>query len=150
MKKAQKARSTNIQNTSGTKSAQSKNPLEAANRNLKRIIAGLSVALIACVVYILANPTQSSPPPNRMNYSQPASEPVAAPAPRQNEADIGTGNPVSTPQPDASTGAVSTMNQTVPVPPSASEPADGQTATLNPPHGQPGHRCDVPVGSPLP
>lgn len=25
-----------------------------------------------------------------------------------------------------------------------------QTAQLNPPHGQPGHRCDIPVGDPLP
>lgn len=24
------------------------------------------------------------------------------------------------------------------------------TAKINPPHGQPGHRCDIPVGSPLP
>ena len=29
--------------------------------------------------------------------------------------------------------------------------SDGKTtARLNPPHGQPGHRCDIPVGSPLP
>ena len=27
--------------------------------------------------------------------------------------------------------------------------APGATAGLNPEHGQPGHRCDIPVGSPL-
>ena len=26
----------------------------------------------------------------------------------------------------------------------------GQSLTINPPHGQPGHRCDIPVGDPLP
>lgn len=26
---------------------------------------------------------------------------------------------------------------------------EGTTATLNPEHGQPGHRCDIPVGTPL-
>ncbi len=29
-------------------------------------------------------------------------------------------------------------------------PAGGQTARLNPPHGQPGHDCAVAVGAPLP
>jgi hypothetical protein len=28
-------------------------------------------------------------------------------------------------------------------------PATSGTARLNPPHGQPGHRCEIPVGSPL-
>ena len=28
--------------------------------------------------------------------------------------------------------------------------APGATLTVNPPHGQPGHRCDIPVGDPLP
>ena len=28
-------------------------------------------------------------------------------------------------------------------------PAPASTAGLNPAHGQPGHRCDIPVGSPL-
>ena len=26
----------------------------------------------------------------------------------------------------------------------------GQTGQLNPPHGEPGHRCDIAVGAPLP
>ncbi|WP_297097505.1 hypothetical protein [uncultured Draconibacterium sp.] len=28
--------------------------------------------------------------------------------------------------------------------------APGASVTVNPPHGQPGHRCDIPVGDPLP
>jgi hypothetical protein len=28
--------------------------------------------------------------------------------------------------------------------------ASGTPPRLNPPHGQPFHRCDIPVGSPLP
>ncbi len=33
---------------------------------------------------------------------------------------------------------------------STSEPATGTKPRNNPPHGQPWHRCDIPVGSPLP
>ena len=32
---------------------------------------------------------------------------------------------------------------------SSPAPASSGTARLNPPHGQPGHRCEIPVGSPL-
>ena len=32
----------------------------------------------------------------------------------------------------------------------ATLPSTPTGATLNPPHGQPGHRCDIPVGAPLP
>jgi len=35
--------------------------------------------------------------------------------------------------------------------PGVTAPAQGNTAVkLNPPHGQPGHICEIPVGSPLP
>lgn len=30
------------------------------------------------------------------------------------------------------------------------QPGATANPTINPPHGQPGHRCDIPVGSPLP
>lgn len=33
--------------------------------------------------------------------------------------------------------------------PEASAPASGSDVALNPPHGQPGHRCEIPVGAPL-
>ena len=48
---------------------------------------------------------------------------------------------------------ISTVPAAVPVTPALNEPAVVNTnATppeLNPPHGQPFHRCDIPVGSPL-
>lgn len=31
----------------------------------------------------------------------------------------------------------------------ATSTTEGTTAALNPEHGQPGHRCDIPVGTPL-
>lgn len=31
----------------------------------------------------------------------------------------------------------------------AASTTEGTTAALNPEHGQPGHRCDIPVGTPL-
>lgn len=35
------------------------------------------------------------------------------------------------------------------VSPSASPAANTGNVALNPPHGQPGHRCEIPVGAPL-
>lgn len=43
--------------------------------------------------------------------------------------------------------AANVQNPIVPIGPAA--PANG-SARLNPPHGEPGHDCAVPVGSPLP
>ncbi len=34
--------------------------------------------------------------------------------------------------------------------PAQQTPSGGQNQRLNPPHGQPGHDCNVPVGAPLP
>lgn len=45
-----------------------------------------------------------------------------------------------------STGTTATTS-----PAQSTAPAQGNTAVrLNPPHGQPGHICEIPVGSPLP
>lgn len=48
---------------------------------------------------------------------------------------------------------ISSVPETVPATATTIEPAAVNTATtppeLNPPHGQPFHRCDIPVGSPL-
>lgn len=35
------------------------------------------------------------------------------------------------------------------VPATDANAASGNTANVNPPHGQPGHRCDIAVGAPL-
>ncbi len=58
---------------------------------------------------------------------------------------------VSTPVPVTDSAAVfqNTGQTSVPVP-NAAVPAGTATGTgLNPPHGQPGHRCDIAVGAPL-
>jgi len=48
---------------------------------------------------------------------------------------------------------ISSVPATVPAAATLNEPAVANTVTtapeLNPPHGQPFHRCDIPVGSPL-
>jgi hypothetical protein len=59
--------------------------------------------------------------------------------------DIPVGSPLnSKPQAPNPTATVSTA-------PAAPQPVAQQAtaAGMNPPHGQPGHRCDIPVGSPL-
>ena len=38
---------------------------------------------------------------------------------------------------------------TVPVTTTPAQPQAGATGAVNPPHGQPGHRCDIAVGAPL-
>lgn len=76
-----------------------------------------------------------------------------ATAVQQAPAPVVTGSSPLTSQPVTIGGAVqpapsATVQQPVAVTP---QPA-AQTATaagMNPPHGQPGHRCDIPVGSPL-
>ena len=67
---------------------------------------------------------------NQMNVAEPA--PAVAPA---------TAPPSATPAP-AATGTA--------VPPAQATPVQsGSEVMMNPPHGQPFHRCDIPVGSPL-
>ncbi len=34
-------------------------------------------------------------------------------------------------------------------PEASTQPSTTEEVKLNPPHGQPGHRCEIPVGSPL-
>jgi hypothetical protein len=125
-------------NTAGNKEAQKKSALERSNSKLKRIIAGMSVALVACLVYIFAYPSPSVTQQGTMNRNNPAVAPTAAPAPVAAPSDA----PAAAPQsPPSGTPAVT---------PETGTPSDQRTAKLNPPHGEPGHRCEIPVGSPLP
>lgn len=48
---------------------------------------------------------------------------------------------------ESNTEATEQQPQTTPVPTQTGE--QGETAQLNPQHGLPGHRCDIPVGAPL-
>jgi hypothetical protein len=60
--------------------------------------------------------------------------------------------PVGSPLPTAPVRSNATINSTpgaAPVNP-ATAPTAASNVRLNPPHGQPGHICEIPVGSPLP
>lgn len=83
-----------------------------------------------------AQPAAQQPTPAGMNpaHGQPG-----------HRCDIPVGSPLnSKPQPTNPSPAA-TMSTTPPAPATAQATAPG----MNPPHGQPGHRCDIPVGSPL-
>jgi len=56
----------------------------------------------------------------------------------------------STPSQSQSSGTASVSGENIPgaIPPYAT-PNPSASADLNPPHGQPGHRCDIAVGVPL-
>ncbi|WP_343696445.1 hypothetical protein [Flavobacterium sp.] len=77
--------------------------------------------------------------------------------------DIPVGAPLNSPvaktTTTASTPQSGTMTQNVTVPAPSSNPVPALLSTdanktvaegMNPPHGQPGHRCDIAVGAPLP
>jgi hypothetical protein len=80
--------------------------------------------------------------------------------------DIAVGAPLNSPpgkpaKPAAVPGQAAFTQATIPTPAATSQPSgtpallrtDTPAATapgMNPPHGQPGHQCGVPVGSPLP
>lgn len=65
--------------------------------------------------------------------------PRVQPIPAQNTQPIIQNTPVQNQQPVANNNQAVTMTQT----PVATKPG------MNPPHGQPGHRCDIAVGAPL-
>lgn len=48
--------------------------------------------------------------------------------------------------PAAQTGITTSTSSTTP---GSSVTSDNKDVALNPPHGQPNHRCDIPVGAPL-
>ncbi len=72
----------------------------------------------------------------------PVGQPLNA-APAQNTESTSTNNPTAPTLENARRLNGSQPNQTT-----STSSANGER--INPPHGQPGHRCDVPVGSPLP
>ncbi len=130
--------------------AHRKSSLERSVKNMKMIIAGLSVALVACVVYILASPTGSAPSQNGMTGSYPPATQQSVPASAPQGAGTVPDAPANEQQVPASASPTATP---VPTPaPTANPvvPAGQMSGIINPPHGQPGHRCDIPVGNVLP
>lgn len=63
--------------------------------------------------------------------------------------DIQVGAPLNS-APAATTTVTPSAPQTITVPPPTTTPVTTTAAGKNPPHGQPGHRCDIAVGAPLP
>ena len=63
--------------------------------------------------------------------------------------DIQVGAPLNS-APAATTTATPPQPQTIVVPPATTAPVTTTAAGKNPPHGQPGHRCDIAVGAALP
>ncbi|WP_348799792.1 hypothetical protein [Flavobacterium adhaerens] len=63
---------------------------------------------------------------------------------------IPVGAPLNTPAKGVATTQPPSQGQTQPQMKVVTQPTKTVTAKgMNPPHGQPGHRCDIPVGSPL-
>lgn len=110
------------------------------------IIAGLSVALVACIVYIVTSPTESAPS-RMMDRSVPAAAQQSMPATSPQATGSVNDAPVNAPQVPATGIPAPTA---VPAPAPATAPTGQQAGKINPPHGQPGHRCDIPVGNVLP
>jgi hypothetical protein len=112
---------------------------------------------------VVSSPAQSAPPVTTTMLNPPHGQP-------NHRCDIAVGAPLSTPvgakpatpsqpsmlklQPQTQTAPAQTLPQTTPVKtvpqatPSQTTPSQ-TTAGLNPPHGQPNHRCDIAVGAPL-
>lgn len=65
--------------------------------------------------------------------------------------DIPVGQPLNSAPAQAGTQNVNVtpQGQTVQIDPNAVQPTTKTAPGMNPPHGQPGHRCDIPVGQPL-
>ena len=64
--------------------------------------------------------------------------------------DIPVGAPLNSPAPSAQPANAAPQVQMNPVQAPVSAPQQTVTAPgMNPPHGEPGHRCEIPVGAPL-
>lgn len=87
----------------------------------------------------------------------PVTEPAPAPATDMSAPAENPGVNLSSPSSDANAPVSAPAGQGAPIqiqpatstPPPASAPMGG-SGKVNPPHGQPGHTCDLPVGAPLP
>jgi hypothetical protein len=103
-------------------------------------------------------PATTTPPPVTIQPAKPQQTAPAAtstaglnPAHGQpgHRCDIQVGAPLNSAP--AQTTATSPQQQTIVMPPPATTaPVTTTAAGLNPAHGQPGHRCDIAVGAPLP
>ena len=112
-----------------------------------------------------AQPQQMQAQPQQMQVQPQQMQQVQATAPGMNpphgqpghRCDIAVGSPLSQPVKSATTSNITTSNGTsiqkitpgVPMANGAAPSTPKTAQGMNPPHGQPGHRCDIAVGTPL-
>lgn len=101
----------------------------------KLIIAGFVTTLFAC------NNTDEFDANLDKQVSQPSNASNSMVQPNQNSA--------ATPAPILNPNQTTVNNNPVITSTAVSTPAQSTAAGMNPPHGQPGHRCDLAVGAPL-
>jgi hypothetical protein len=101
--------------------------------------------------------TTTTPPPVTIQPAKPQQTTTATTSGALNPAhgqpghrcDIQVGAPLNS-APAQPTTITPTQQPAVVLPQATTAPASTGTAGLNPAHGQPGHRCDIAVGAPLP
>ncbi len=105
---------------------------------------GCALLLAAC-----GNPPQS----NEVTSSEPVAMPATTPGQQASPSNIVNMNqPATGTQPGVATQAGTPQQaptQTIVSPPVQQKATASSAAGANPAHGQPGHRCDIPVGAPL-
>ena len=89
-----------------------------------------------------------------VNQTQPTAPGMNPPHGQPNHrCDIPVGAPLNSKKAEATTVKTTDIQTTTTAPIAAPQNNAGSTsvaAGMNPAHGQPGHRCDIPVGAPLP
>jgi preprotein translocase subunit SecG len=142
----------NTQNQGGSGAKESQ--LVSLQRTVKQLriaTAVLAVAFAASMIYIVATPSTPDAAreiPVQMQAQDAAPSPQPAPMQENMQPQM---QPGVTQQPTpTSTTPTATPVTPAPVPATATPSGGSQKAgNLNPPHGQPGHSCAIPVGSPL-
>lgn len=105
---------------------------------------------------IMNNSAPVAPQSNTVsvNQSQPTATGMNPPHGQPNHrCDIPVGAPLNSKKAEPTTVKTTDIQTTTTAPIAAPQNNAGSTtiaAGMNPAHGQPGHRCDIPVGAPLP
>ena len=105
---------------------------------------------------IMNNSAPVAPQSNTVsvNQTQPTAPGMNPPHGQPNHrCDIPVGAPLNSKKAEATTVKSTDIQTTTTAPIAAPQNNAGSTsvaAGMNPEHGQPGHRCDIPVGAPLP
>lgn len=102
------------------------------------------------------NSTPVAPQSNTVSVNQPQPTAPGMNPPHgqpNHRCDIPVGAPLNSKKAEATTVKTTDIQTTTTTPIAPTENNAGSTtvvAGMNPAHGQPGHRCDIPVGAPLP